>query len=319
MPTKNGNSIVPTIDISMVDGSQLRALDRSCRDHGFFLLSGHGLEGLIDETLHVADQFFSLDREQKKEISRDYNNPMGWFDRELTKGQRDHKEIFDFTDPASQLGQVRNQWPDSLPGFQRVMARYHQAFSVLAEQTVALVLRALDLDAGEVTEFRGDPSISPVRLNRYLTDDPVPEKQRENLMKLGDVALGAHTDPGVLTLLIQDSVGGLQTQSATGDWVDIVPTSGAIVINIGDTMQVWTNDRYKAANHRVLPMSRTERVSIPFFLHPPRHAQIAPIPALAHGKPHYRQFAWLDYIKGRDDDNFQTDGEADIQIADFRL
>jgi len=319
IPFTAGNSIVPTIDISAIDEANLVELDRACRDHGFFLLSGHGLDQLIEETWEMARSFFALSFDQKRAIERDQENPMGWFDRELTKGKRDHKEIFDFTDPATELGRSRNQWPVELPAFEAVMTVYHQAFSDLAQQTTALVLRALNIGEATSKAFCGDPTISPVRLNKYLVDDPVPEYERLHLAELSDVALGAHTDPGILTLLLQDGVGGLQTQINSGEWVDVVPTPGTIVINIGDTMQVWTNDQYRAANHRVLPMKERIRMSIPFFLHPPRNKILAPIDVLSNGQPKYRPFPWREYIRARDNDNYKEIGAADKQITDYRI
>lgn len=78
--------------------------------------------------------------------------------------------------------------------------------------------------------------------------------------------MGHHTDPGVITLLLQDDTGGLQAQARDGSWIDVPPTPGTVVVNLADSVQVWTNDRYRAAVHRVLPMTRRDRTSIPYFL-----------------------------------------------------
>lgn len=319
MSQLNGNAIVPTIDISAIDSVELEALDAACRNHGFFLLSGHGLDALIETTWCHARAFFDADQAVKRAIMRDLSNPMGWYDRELTKGCRDHKEIFDFTYPGSSLGISRNQWPSQPPGFKQAMTEFYEAFSALAVETTHLVHRALGLAESESAELRGDPTVSPVRLNNYLLGDPVPASERAGLVELGDTALGEHTDPGVLTLLLQDNVGGLQAQTAAGEWVDVTPTPGTVVVNVGDMMQVWTNDRYKAAMHRVLPMTDKDRMSIPYFFHPPRDAMIQPISRLADSNPHYRSFSWAGYIKARDDDNFDNLGQNDSQISDYRI
>ena len=102
----------------------------------------------------------------------------------------------------------------------------------------------------------------------------------EGLAELGPTALGYHTDPGVLTLLLQDNTGGLQAESTTHGWIDVPPVAGAIVVNLGDAMQVWTNDQYKAAVHRVVPMTESNRYSIPYFSNPPRHAVLEPLAAV---------------------------------------
>ena len=313
------NSIVPTIDVSRRETADLSALDTACRDHGFFFIKGHGLDALIDLTFEIATAFFQTSASNKEQIARDQTNPMGWYDRELTKGKRDHKEIFDFTAPDAPLGLKRNKWPEKPANFRKTLADFHQAFSEAAAETTSLVLQALGLQKDQSSSFRGEPAISPVRLNKYLITDPVPESDRWRLPPLGSGALGQHTDPGVLTLLLQDRIGGLQTKTANGKWVDVEPTPGTVIVNLGDTMQVWTNDAYRAALHRVQPMTKSDRLSIPYFYHPPRDSIIEPIPALANGLPRYRPYAWRDYIEARDTDNYEDVGKADAQISDYRV
>ena len=158
-----------------------------------------------------------------------------------------------------------------------------------------------------------------MRLNHYTVGDPVPLDERDGLAPLGDTALGFHTDPGVLTLLLQDEVGGLQARSLDGDWIDVPPTPGTVVVNLGDCMQVWTNDRYRAAVHRVLPMSSERRFSIPYFSNPPSDAIIVPIAELAGAAPLYRSFPWREFSAARGYDNFTDLGIDDAQISDHRI
>jgi isopenicillin N synthase-like dioxygenase len=110
----------------------------------------------------------------------------------------------------------------------------------------------------------------------------------------------------------------LQAQAADGTWVDIVPTPGTIVVNLADAMQVWSNDGYRAAVHRVIPMTSSDRLSIPYFLNPQRDAVIEPIAALA-STPRYRSFSWRSYMQARTDDNFTDLGADDTQITDYLL
>ena len=91
------------------------------------------------------------------------------------------------------------------------------------------------------------------------------------------------------------------------------------MVNIADVMQVWTNDRYKAAIHRVVPMTEYNRFSIPFFSNPARDCVVEPIAELAGGAPRYCPFTWREFIKGRADDNFADYGVDDIQISNFAL
>ena len=314
------HDLVPTIDISSPTDGEFAGVDAACRNHGFFLLTGHGLDGLIDRTWREARGFFESDREHRLAVQRDADNALGWFDRELTKRRRDHKQVFDFADPGEPRIDARNRWPDAdvFPEFRSTLVAFYDAFSELAIRTAGLVHDALGLSAG-ADGYVGDRRSSAVRLNHYPLGDPVPEDERDGLRDLGDTALGYHTDSGVLTLLLQDDTGGLQARAADGSWVDIEPRPGTIVVNLADAMQVWTNDEYRAATHRVTTMSDRDRMSIPYFSNPLRDVDIAPIPELAQGAPKYRSFRWGDFIRARTADNFEDLGVDDAQITDYLI
>ena len=312
-----GTPPVPIIDVSRPLADQLDALDAACRDHGFFLISGHGLDGLIERTWEAARAFFDADRTVRLRVERDGDNPLGWYDRELTKRKRDAKEVFDFTDPAFPFADARNRWPGGVDGFRSTMVEFYDAFSDLSTTAVEIVHHALGLDPVDGLRFGGARTNSSVRLNRYPVGDPVPEGERSELRELGETALGYHTDPGVVTLLLQDDTGGLQARARTGEWVDVDPIPGTVVVNLADSVQVWTNDRYRAAVHRVVPMTRRDRMSIPYFLHPARDAVVEPIPELVEGTARYRAFEWRAFMRARTDDNFADLGTADTQISDY--
>jgi isopenicillin N synthase-like dioxygenase len=308
---------VPVVDISRPDATSLGELDAACHDHGFFLLVGHGLDPLITETWEQTRRFFDADRSVRTNVMRSQENPLGWFDRELTKRRRDHKEVFDFVDPIT--GGTMNRWPEDLPGFRDTMTRYFDAFSELAIRTLDLVHDALDLGQHSRAAAACDRRGSMVRLNLYTVGDPVPDDEREGLADLGDDALGDHTDPGVLTLLLQDDTGGLQARSTDHGWIEVPPRPGTVVVNMGDCMQAWTNDRYRAAVHRVKPMSNQRRFSIPYFSNPARESIIGPLPELCTDGVRYRPFPWREFMAARAYDNFADLGAADTQVTDFRI
>jgi isopenicillin N synthase-like dioxygenase len=310
--------LVPVVDIANPASTSLEALDRACRDHGFFLLSGHGLDELIDNTFTHGRRFFEADQSVKDSVRRDAQIPLGYNDRELTKRRRDHKEVFDFVDPTHGRSAHYNRWPSGVDGFKEAMAAHYGAFSELALRTTELVFAALKLSDQSIANNRGDRTSSNMRLNHYTVGDPVPPQERDGLNELGDVALGHHTDLGLLTLLIQDNVGGLQALASDETWIDIEPRPGTIVINLADCMQVWTNDGYRAAVHRVLPMTGSDRMSIPYFLNPPRDAVVAPIAELT-STPSYRPFSFKEFIDARGADNYSDAGSDDAQIANYKI
>ena len=311
--------MVPTVDIGSPTATSLDALRTACADHGFFLLRGHGLDALIEKQWDTTRRFFECDSEIKESVRRSETSALGYFDRELTKRLRDNKEVFDFVDPLLDGEHQLNQWPAEPPGFESTMAEYFDAFAQLAATTLDLIYSSLDLSPEIAGQHRNARHSSTVRLNHYPLDDPVPAQDRGDVRPLGDVALGHHTDPGVLTLLLQDGVGGLQAESEEHGWIDVEPKPGTIVVNLADMLQVWTNDRYKAAVHRVIPITKQSRYSIPFFSNPARSAQIQPIDSLVEGSPKYREFSWRDFMQGRVDDNYVDLGGADIQISNFRV
>jgi len=313
--------LVPIIDISHPSTTSRAALDVACRDHGFFLLSGHGLDDLIARTWRETERFFDADRSVHLSIMRDRDNPLGYFDRELTKRKRDHKQVFDFVDPNSAPHDSRNRWPssDDLPGFRDSMVDLYDAFDDLAAHALSLIHSLLDLGPESRRRVVGDRRGSMMRLNHYTVGDPVPEGERDGLADLGDTALGFHTDPGVLTVLLQDGTGGLQAESSEHGWIDVPPVPGTIVLNLGDCMQAWTNDQYRAAVHRVLPMTVSRRFSIPYFLNPPRDSVIEPAPELCVEGARYRSFSWREFMDARAYDNFADLGVDDTQVTDFRI
>ena len=241
---------VPVVDVSNPSATSLAALDAACRDHGFFLLAGHGLDALIEHTWRETERFFDADRAVRQGVVRNKENPLGWFDRELTKRKRDQKEVFDFVDPAVAGLDRKNRWPNELHGFRDSMVSFFDAFSDLAQRTLSLLHQTLELSADGRAQIVSDRHGSTVRLNHYPLVDPVPDVEREGLPDLGETALGYHTDPGVLTLLLQDDTGGLQTQSARDGWIDVPPVRGTVVVNLGDCMQSWTNDRWRGGASR---------------------------------------------------------------------
>ncbi len=311
--------LVPTIDIGQPAAAKLAEVDRACRDHGFFLLEGHGLDDLIERTFLQAERFFSAPSRVKEGIRRSEEQPLGWYDRELTKRYRDCKEVFDYMEPRGPIGMGRNRWPENLPGFRESQDEFFEAFSKLAAETMRLIHSALATPGEAMEAHQGSSLTSTVRLNYYPVDDPVPRDERVDLPELGETALGYHTDPGVLTLLLQDATGGLQAHSTRDGWIDVPPGGGKVVVNLGDSLQVWSNDRYRAAVHRVVPMTQKGRYSIPYFYNPALDSVIQPIPALDDQSPRYRPFTWREFIQARVDDNFSDLGAEDTQAGHFRI
>lgn len=156
-----------------------------------------------------------------------------------------------------------NMWPssDTLPDvedFQKVALEYYYKVVDLAKDILKVLAQTLDLEENYFDEFTAG-AVATMRLLHYPTQPPdSPQKLTRGI--------GAHTDFGTITILLQDSVAGLQVlDNQTKEWLDVAPTPGAFVVNLGNLMMRWSNDKYISNTHRVINQSGKERYSIPVF------------------------------------------------------
>jgi isopenicillin N synthase-like dioxygenase len=319
---------IPVIDIAaLVDDSGAAAaaeaadlMAAACRSWGFFQVVNHGIDpGQLDDVWKQTHALFALPAEDKLALMRSSDNPWGFYNNELTKNQRDRKEIFDFTcaGPDPIYGQ-RNRWPGGLSGFEATMLTYLRTCAGLSLKLLEGFCLGLGLPADYLrADFDGNHT-GFVRLNHYPVDDPMVGFDTEHLPD-ADLGIHHHTDAGALTVLLQDETTGLQVHR-DGYWHDVPTIPGALVINTGDMMQVWSNDTYNAPVHRVRAMDRQERYSIAFFFNPAAACQVSPLPSLIgeNGSAIYRPIHWGAFRSRRSEGDFADYG-TEVQIAQYRL
>ncbi|MEL6981268.1 MAG: 2OG-Fe(II) oxygenase family protein, partial [Actinomycetota bacterium] len=211
-----------------------------------------------------------------------------------------------------------NRWPSQLAGFRSTMLAWLSACEEVSHRLLAAFATGLGEEPEVLARHFGPDHTSFVRLNHYPLVDVFTEDEASEVTALGDQALHHHSDAGALTVLLQDDVGGLQVEHG-GQWIDVDPIDGALVVNTGDMMQVWSNDRYRAALHRVAPVTDRARCSLPYFFNPSYATDYAPLPGsvAAGDRPHYRPINWGDFRQARADGDYADYG-AEIQITDFR-
>lgn len=158
-----------------------------------------------------------------------------------------------------------NVWPqgglddESLAAFRSDSTAYYKATVHLAGHILRAIALSLDLDESYFAQFL-DGAVATMRLLHY----PVQPADSDEKLTRG---IGAHTDFGAITLLLQDEVDGLQVWDKTNStWVDVEPVKNAYVVNLGNLMQRWTNEKYISNVHRVINRSGRERFSIPVFI-----------------------------------------------------
>ncbi|MGB0664745.1 MAG: isopenicillin N synthase family dioxygenase [Pontibacterium sp.] len=271
---------LPIIDISPLTSGDLQAqndvafaIDKACREVGFFYVTGHGIEPEIMEALmQHAHDFFDLPFETKQQIDITRSNNHRGYGAIATENldpsiPPDLKESFDMAlDLSPDHPRVNtemplygpNQYPD-LPGWQAFMEAHYQRMLGLALTLLSGIARALNI-APDFFDDKFDCPISVLRLLKYPAQPATADSQQ--------LGAGAHTDYGCITLLWQDEIGGLEVMDVTGQWVSAPPVENAFVVNIGNMMARWSNDRYRSTPHRVKNHPSKTRFSVPFFVEP---------------------------------------------------
>lgn len=312
---------IPVIDMAEPHANVVEQVARACAEWGFFQIVNHGLDPtLLERAATETREFFAAPKASKRELTRSRDNPWGYFDRELTKNARDKKEIFDIgpdAECAINRGPFRGatQWPAWRPSFKKTLRDYFTGCVQTSERLVSLLCEGLGAPADRLAKAFGDCHTSFLRLNYYPVEDPLAGEAND----VADLGIHHHTDAGAVTVLQQDQVRGLQVYRE-GLWYDVQPLAGAFVINIGDMVQVWSNDRYRAPVHRVQAMKSRERLSMAFFFNPDYATVVAPLENLvdATHPAHFSGIPWEEFRRRRADGDFADYG-AEVQIANYRV
>lgn len=302
---------VPVIDLGAQRQTVATELAAAAASWGFFQVTGHGIApGLIERTQAAAREFFASEPSLKHSVSRTLDNPFGYYDRELTKNLRDRKEIFDF----APLGET--PLPPAMPALRTALQAFATACHGLALDLLGRLCEGLGQPATSLAAHFTPSHSSFLRLNHYPTEDLAPGPE---LPPAGPFGISHHTDAGALTVLLQDQVPGLQVLHQ-GVWLDVDPVPGALTINIGDMLQLWSNDRYLAPLHRVRASADQARFSIAWFLNPGYDSVIAPLPGLVSdaAPAQYRPLSWREFRSLRALGDYGDYGE-EVQISDYRL
>jgi isopenicillin N synthase-like dioxygenase len=285
-----------------------REIGRAARGLGFFSVADHGIpQALIDSVFAESVTFFALSEADKQRLSvtqsTSYRGYVRLGEEKLDPSlPGDIKECFNAgpdlaaDDPDVLAGKpyhAVNQWPD-LPGFRPAMLAFHEA----ALELVVLLHRAIATDLGIDDCFFDQYFDRAVGVMRLLHYPPHPGRFDGSVY-----GAGAHTDYGNLTLLAQDTVGGLEVRKRDGTWTVVPPLAGTFVCNIGDCLMRWTNDLYVSNAHRVVNQSGRERYSVAYFGDPNSDALVACLPSvLAPGEaPKYAPITYADYLRSRYD------------------
>lgn len=265
------------VDLSAPIDEQVAVMGRACSELGFFRIPITSIEpSIAARAWDTAEQFFALPAEQKAAIGfPEPGYPYGYSPfgfESLAKSSGDDAAAPDLKESlsvgpdclatggvaATDDAWIRSPslWPASLPELRPAWEAYFQALSDVAERLMSVMALALDLPA-DYFEPLIDHPITSMRAINYptLPADPTP----------GSLRAGAHSDYGTLTILRTDDVAGLEIQQADGSWSAVVSEPDTFVVNLGDSIAQWTNDRWRSTQHRVALTSSQQRQSFAFF------------------------------------------------------
>jgi isopenicillin N synthase-like dioxygenase len=248
---------------------------------GLFYVTGHGIYNAMVEAMFTeARRFFgrSLAEKPKFHIRNAAVHPSYFpiFEENTDSAfTADRKEGCDLgrdlrpEGPGVRCGlplHGPNQWPENAPEFRAASDAYFAALSDLAARLMRGFAIALELEPTFFVD-KVDQPLAQLRLLHYL---PQP-----GYMNTHTIDCGVHTDYGYLTILAQDVNCGLKVRNLAGDWIAAPPVPGALVINLGDQMERWTNGRFLVTPHWVINVSGRQRYSMPFFFDPNWDTEIA--------------------------------------------
>ncbi len=293
-----------------------RQVDHACRDIGFLLISNHGVpESLIRDTEAISNAFFDLEIDEKMAVVRPNPGVLRGYvpiaAESLAKSlgvaaEGDLNESFMIGDPAPKCDPyyfadaarshfAANIWPKRPADFQQIWEDYYGAMATLATDLMRVFALALDLPE-DFFDGKIDRHTGRLRVRSY---PPI-----SDVASTGQTRAGAHTDYGSLTILKpQAAAGGLQVLSKDGQWLDVPDIPGTFVINIGDLMARWTNDRWISTMHRVISPQdpetrRKRRLSMVFFHNPNYDAVISSLSTCceSESKSKYQPVSAGDYL-----------------------
>ena len=309
-----GADEVPVIDMARLRGGADPAgvgveLARAATEVGFLYVRNHGVEdAVVKQARRTALEFFRMPEEAKREAGTNRFHH-GYLKPGSTKmyddANLDLKESFNWgielegvsgagpgpgTVPANPL-LGPNVWPAAMPELKADVYPYFEAASACAEDLLRGFALGAGLDAEHFIRLRDRP-VSRGSLQYY---PPQPEGAEEDTF-----GVAPHTDFGVLTVLCQDAIGGLEIRLRSGEWAAMPPIPGTLVVNIGDLLERWSNGRYRSTVHRVINASGRERLSLVLAYDPNFETFVDPNAFCADGEtPRHEPIACGDYLLWR--------------------
>ena len=269
---------IPTIDYKIISdhadpsfNDELNKFNFAISRYGFLLLKNTPIDKKVKTNiLKTYKEFFYLPIEQKNKVNmaltssnRGWGAPRG--EQVNPEYNPDYKEIFDIgphqriKDEFKELTYYsKNLWPEQLPFFEKKINDYYNLCTQVGMNIISFIEHSLNLSE----KFFSDKFEYPMSLLRCNYYPP-----RKSMLSNKDYGIAPHTDYGCLTILLTDNNPGLEIKNPSDEWELVLPKDEEIIVNFGDMLEFWSNEKIKATPHRVFGNS-DERFSIPFFFNP---------------------------------------------------
>ncbi|KAJ4981639.1 hypothetical protein NE237_032476 [Protea cynaroides] len=284
---------IPVIDLSKPDAKTL--IVKACEEFGFFKVINHGVPmDFISKLESQVVKFFSLPESEKEKAGPanpfgygnkkiGSNGDIGWIEYILLKSNPEfisQKSLSIFRENPELFGSAVNG--------------YISAVKMMTSQILELLADGLGIEQRNVFSklLMKEDSDCLFRINHYPPCPDVQTSSRPNM-----IGFGEHTDPQIISVLHSNNASGLEIYLRDGSWIPVPPDQRSFFVNVGDSLQVMTNGRFKSVKHRVLANGAKSRISMIYFGGPPSNAKIAPLSSLMKGgeKSLYKQFTWCEY------------------------
>jgi isopenicillin N synthase-like dioxygenase len=301
---------MPILDLTALNeggdiASIAERLRHACVNTGFLYITNHGIpQTAIDDLFTATKRYFDLPMEQRLTHRMDEKYRRGFMPQGINQHPGfapDVKESYEIgvdlpladPDVAADLPlHGPNRWPAECPWLRSASEAYFAQGQALGKRLLKVCAASLGMPEDYFLQFCTKPMVQ-MRLFHYPPQPPVTD----------DKAFGVapHTDYGMITLLLQDPIGGLELKKRDGEWVSAPYIPGTLVINIGDLFQRWTNDTYTSNQHRVVNRTGKERYSIPIFFNLDYSAMVSCLPTCqsASNPAKYAPIKSGDYLLSR--------------------
>ncbi|KAJ1408624.1 Oxoglutarate/iron-dependent dioxygenase [Sesbania bispinosa] len=304
---------IPILDISQpLQPSSLSSLSKASKDWGFFHITNHGIsKDLCSQLQSISKHLFNLPSDTKLKLGP-FSSLKSYTPHFIASPFFESLRVNgpNFYVSAKSSAEILCDKQDSK--FSDILQEYGSKMEDLSKKILKLVLMSLG-DGIEKkfydSEFKKCHGY--LRINNYSAPESVEDQVMEGL--------GMHTDMSCITILYQDEIGGLQVRSNEGEWIDISPSEGTLVVNIGDMLQAWSNDKLRSSEHRVVLKHPVNRFSLAFFwCFEDDKVILAPDEVIGEGhKRNYKPFVCLDYLKFRENNEKGRFEKVGFTVRDF--